>query len=78
MQTVNGRLLLNAREAAKLLNISTRHLWELTSRGHVPCLRLGRRTLYPFDLLKEWIAARSQADQQFLRDSYELKNAKQG
>jgi excisionase family DNA binding protein len=78
MRTVNGKLLLNAHEAAQLLGISERHLWQLTSRGHVPCLRLGRRTLFPLDLLKQWIIDRAQADQQFLRDSYEWKNAKQG
>ncbi|MGB4727383.1 MAG: helix-turn-helix domain-containing protein [Thermogutta sp.] len=46
------RLLLNVREAAYRLGISTRHLWNLTApRGPIPVVRLGRKVFYrPQDL----------------------------
>jgi hypothetical protein len=49
-------LLLNAKEAAKALRISTRLLWDLTRpRGPIPCIRLGSRVLYPVAGLSEFI-----------------------
>ncbi|WP_428388487.1 helix-turn-helix domain-containing protein [Mucisphaera sp.] len=52
-------LLLNDREAAKSLSISTRYLWELANRGEIPSVKLGRRRLYPRDELKAWVDRRS-------------------
>lgn len=44
-------LLIDTREAARLLRISERLLWTLTRKGNVKCVRLGRRVLYdPADL----------------------------
>ena len=41
------RLLLDAREAAAALSISTRSLWSITHpRGPVPVVRIGSRVLY--------------------------------
>jgi len=58
-------LALRPREAAKALSISPRHLWDLTRRGEVPCVRVGtgkRQTvLYPVAELREWLARRAQA-----------------
>ena len=51
------QLLLSNREAAKVLSISARTLWGLTSpRGSIPCIRIGNRVLYPYDVLREWVA----------------------
>jgi len=51
------KLLLSNREAAKVLSISARTLWGLTSpRGSIPCIRIGNRVLYPYDVLREWVA----------------------
>ena len=48
-------LLLSAREAAAALSIGRRKLWELTNRGEIPCVRIGRAVRYdPRDLLG-WI-----------------------
>ena len=48
--------LLSAREAAKLLNVSSRTLWSISHpRGQVRTVRLGRRVLYPRTALQEWI-----------------------
>lgn len=49
-------LLLSAREAARALSVSERHLWGLTQpRGDVPAVRIGGRVLYSPDSLREWI-----------------------
>lgn len=42
-QTVSSPALLDAHQAAKLLNVSERTLWSLTSpRGRLPVVRIGR------------------------------------
>ena len=47
------------REAAKVLGISERLLWQLTHDGHVPCVRVGtgkrRAVLYPVTELQAWL-----------------------
>jgi len=48
-------LAMRAREAAKALGISERLLWEWTSRGAVPHVRLGKAILYPVESLQEWL-----------------------
>jgi len=50
------KLLLSAKEAASALGISTRHLFTLSvPRGPIPVVRLGRRILYRFRDLEEFI-----------------------
>jgi hypothetical protein len=46
------KLLLTQREAALALSVSERNLWDLTKRGLVPCVRVGRRGVRysPLDL----------------------------
>lgn len=48
-------LALRPREAAAALGISTRKLWELTNRGIVPHLKIGRCTVYPIGPLRDWL-----------------------
>ena len=50
-----GRLLLTPREAAATLAISERKLWDLTHKGGVPSVRIGRSVRYRFKDLAEWI-----------------------
>jgi excisionase family DNA binding protein len=39
------------RQAAQMLAIGERTLWELTRRGSIPCVRIGRAVRYsPLDL----------------------------
>jgi hypothetical protein len=47
-------LTVSARDAAKALGISTRHLYAMTApRGPIPCIKLGRRIVYRWeDLLR--------------------------
>jgi len=54
------RLALRPKEAAEALGIGTRLLWELTNRGDIPCVRIGRCVTYPVDLLREWLARQSE------------------
>lgn len=48
-------LLVKAREAARLLSISERKLWELTNCGAVPCVRIGAAVRYSPADLEAWI-----------------------
>jgi len=50
--------LLSAAEAAKLLNISQRHLWALSTSGRMPApIRLGRSVRWSADELRTWLDA---------------------
>jgi excisionase family DNA binding protein len=52
-------LALRPREAARLIGVSERFLWDLTRTGTIPCIRLGvgkRRTVrYPLSALTRWL-----------------------
>jgi excisionase family DNA binding protein len=49
-------LLVDVREAARLLSCSDRTLWSLTApRGPIPCLRLGRAVRYAIADLEAFI-----------------------
>lgn len=52
-------LLVDADEAARRLYISTRKLWDLTSRGEIACVRLGRAVRYSVEYLARWAVERS-------------------
>jgi len=45
--------------AARLLGISPRKLWELTNRGQIPCVRIGRALRYSVPALETWVAEQS-------------------
>jgi excisionase family DNA binding protein len=50
-------LLLTTRQAAQMLAIGERTLWELTRQKAIPCVRIGRAVRYsPLDL-QAWIEA---------------------
>jgi len=51
-------LLLRPAEAARLLAISPRKLWELTNARELPVLRIGRALRYPTGELRAWVAER--------------------
>jgi excisionase family DNA binding protein len=48
-------LLLTPRDAAGVLRISERLLWELTDRKEIPCLKIGRLVRYSPADLQAWI-----------------------
>jgi len=55
MQTSVRPLLLNSREAAQLLSLSERKLWDLMATGEIPHLKVGRSVRYAIEDLKSWI-----------------------
>jgi len=54
-------LALRPPEAAQALGISERLLWDMTKRGEVPHLRMGRAVVYPVAALDRWLAERAEA-----------------
>jgi excisionase family DNA binding protein len=52
-------LALRAKDAARLLGISTRTLWNLTKEGEIPHLRLRRAVTYPVAELRAWVKRRA-------------------
>jgi len=48
-------LLLNSREAARILAISPRQLWELTKQREIPCVRIRSSVRYHLADLQAWI-----------------------
>lgn len=61
------RVALRPRDAAKVLGISPRTLWELSRpRGPIPCIRIGRgkrkTVLYPVAELRAWLSRRAETE----------------
>lgn len=54
--------LLKAREAAQCLAISERYLYQLTSSGELPCVRVGKLVRYSVETLRQWIKDRESAE----------------
>ena len=50
--------LLTVEQAAKILTISQRHLWDLTNRGELPAIKIGRSVSYSSKDIAEFIARR--------------------
>ena len=55
----NEVLLVDADEAARILSIGKRKLWELTNCGSIPCVRIGRAVRYSVEALRDWILKQS-------------------
>jgi len=53
---------LKPREAAQRLAISERYLYQLTSSGEVPCVRVGKLVRYSVETLRKWIKDRESAE----------------
>ena len=60
-------LAMRAKEAAAAIGISERTLWELTSKGKIPYVRLSKAILYPVDSLRDWL--KRQAEQNMVTNS---------
>lgn len=55
-QDVSFDRLMSIREAASLLSISERSLWNHTSpRGDIPCIRIGSTLRYESNSLQDWL-----------------------
>jgi len=55
-------LLLKPPEAAAMLAISPRKLWELTDSGEIPCIRIGRAGRYSLEDLRKWVHSQQSAE----------------
>jgi excisionase family DNA binding protein len=55
----SGALSLRPKEAAEVLGISERLLWEWTRAEGIPHVRIGNVILYPVDGVRQWLAERS-------------------
>lgn len=53
--TVISPILVNCREAARMLSISERTLWGLTASHEIPSLRIGRSVRYRVADLHNWV-----------------------
>jgi excisionase family DNA binding protein len=62
-------VLITSEEAARLLTISQRKLWELTKAGKVPCLRIGRVLRYDPRDLTQWVEDQKKWPTQWLEVS---------
>ncbi len=49
------RLTVNAAEAAEMLGVSARTVFQLTKAGKLPHKRLGGRVVYPIETLRRFI-----------------------
>ena len=54
--------LLKPREAAQRLAVSESYLYQLTSSGQVPCVRVGKLVRYSVETLRKWIKDRESAE----------------
>lgn len=54
----DSSVLVDAREAARRLGISTRTLWTLTNRGELPAARIGRAVRYRPEALRQFAERR--------------------
>lgn len=55
-------LLVDARTAAKLLNVSQRTLYSLLQQGQIPSVKLQGRRLFSVPALSKWIEERLSTD----------------
>jgi len=51
------RLVVSSREAAKMLDVSERHLHMLSTKGELPRVKIGARVCYRPETLRAWLAA---------------------
>ena len=52
-------VLLAVREGAKVLGLPVNRVYEMTARGELPSVRLGRSVRIPADALQRWIEERT-------------------
>ena len=56
----NPTLLLTPQQAAEILAISPRKLWNITASGEIPAIRVGRCKRYAVADLEAWIEQKKQ------------------
>ena len=61
-------ILLRPGEAARALAISPRKLWEMTNRGEISCIRVGRAVRYEPRELERWVRGQKKKFEEDLRE----------
>lgn len=56
------RVLVNQQQAAELLGVCGKTVYELRRRGELPCVRVGRAIRYRVDTLTSWAAQAEQTE----------------
>lgn len=59
---MTNKMILNSKEAAEFLGISTPHLYELNKEGKLPVKYIGSKPMYFVDELIDWVKAGKSAD----------------
>ena len=62
-------LLVTVREASRMLSVSGRTLWDLTRRGVIPSVRIGRGVRYSIDALERFVRQRREANRPIVVDA---------
>jgi len=53
--TSDKPLTLTIKEAAKLSRLSTHYLYRLSAQGVLPTIKVGKKSLVPYDEFKDWL-----------------------
>jgi excisionase family DNA binding protein len=56
-------LLVDSKEAARLLGLSTRTVWAITDKGQLPVVRIGRLVRYAIDDIRDFARRQRVVDQ---------------
>lgn len=59
MKTTPTQLLIDEKQAAKLLSVSEKHLYNQRKQGVIPYVPLGTRILYDPEALRQWVSKHS-------------------
>jgi len=62
-------------EAARILGLSEKTLYELYMGGKIPHFRVGVKLLFPVDGLRKWVADQAQQAQQKLQEQITVQAA---
>lgn len=65
------KLNLTTKEVCKLLRISMSKLTELTNQKKIPFFRIGRKKLFPRELLNEWIINMAKNNYERIPEKYD-------
>lgn len=49
----------SVKETTRILGIGARKLFDMTKRGEIPHIKLGKRVLYPVAQLRAWLEAQT-------------------
>jgi excisionase family DNA binding protein len=57
---LSERLVWSAEELARLLGVTPKAIYAMTSKQRLPCVRVGRRLFFPRGLIEKWLSEQAQ------------------